>query len=166
MLVESATKSTLTLLSETLDKIGTLDYSKPCEELSGASIGQHYRHILEMFECLIQGYDIGTVSYDDRKRDLRLEQDKRVALRFIHNISSKISMPEKALRLGVGYDEDTDEAEYFDTTYHRELAYTLEHAVHHMAILKIGLRFIAPSIILPENFGVAASTLRHKKANG
>jgi hypothetical protein len=33
-----------------------------------------------------------------------------------------------------------------------------------MAIMKIGIREIAPSMALPHDFGIAASTLRHKRA--
>ena len=164
MIVETAAKSTLTLLSDTLDKISEHDYYSPCNELNGATIGQHYRHIIEMFECLADGYDTGTISYDDRKRDPRLEQNKQAAFLFIKSLLPKISLPQKNLRLAASYSQTADGPEYFSTTYHRELAYALEHAVHHMAILKIGFRFIVPGLQLPANFGVAVSTIRHKSA--
>jgi hypothetical protein len=164
MIVETAAKSTLTLLSDTLDKISEHDYSSPCKELSGATIGQHYRHIIEMFECLADGYDCGIVSYDDRKRDPRLEQSKQTASIFIQGLLGRISLPQKNLLLAASYAQTTEGPEYFSTTYHRELAYALEHAVHHMAILKIGFRFMLPGLHLPANFGIAASTVRHKTA--
>jgi hypothetical protein len=164
MIVETAAKSTLTLLRDTLDKISAHDYCSPCNELNGATIGQHYRHIIEMFECLADGYDTGTVSYDNRKRNPRLEQNKQAASLFIKGLLGRISLPQKNLLLAASYAQTTEGLEYFSTTYHRELAYALEHAVHHMAILKIGFRFMLPDLQLPANFGVAASTVRHKTA--
>ncbi len=43
-------------------------YTAPKEILSGATIGQHFRHILDFYICLEKGVDIGTVSYDERER--------------------------------------------------------------------------------------------------
>ena len=48
------------------------------------------------------------------------------------------------------------------TNYYRELMYNLEHSVHHMALIRVGLKeFSAWHIV--ENFGIASSTIRHKK---
>jgi hypothetical protein len=43
------------------------------------------------------------------------------------------------------------------------LVYNIEHAVHHMAIMKIGIREVADYINLPDNFGIAVSTLRYRE---
>jgi hypothetical protein len=51
-----------------------------------------------------------------------------------------------------------------ETTALRELVYNIEHAVHHMAIMKIGVREIASYIGLSSDFGIAASTIRHKES--
>jgi hypothetical protein len=45
----------------------------------------------------------------------------------------------------------------------RELMYNIEHTIHHLAIIKIGLNAVAPQIALSEHFGVAPSTIRHKQ---
>ena len=39
----------------------------------------------------------------------------------------------------------------------------IEHAVHHMALVKIGLRDVAPRVTLPAGFGIVVSTLRHQE---
>jgi uncharacterized damage-inducible protein DinB len=164
MYLEKAVSDTLVLLYETLDKIDDAVYSNPCRELNGATIGQHYRHVIEIFDCLAKGYETGQISYDTRKRDKQLEQDRQTAKQAIKKLMSRISLREKQLQLAASYTTDNDDTEYFATTYHRELAYALEHAVHHMAIIKIGFQFIAPGLKLPDNFGVAAATLKHKNA--
>ena len=55
-----------------LDQLKDEDYVKACEALSNATIGQHVRHILEMFKCLEEGYDLGVVNYDNRPNHLPL----------------------------------------------------------------------------------------------
>jgi hypothetical protein len=66
------------------------------------------------------------------------------------------------LKLEVGYKPDSEETMVIATNYLRELTYNIEHAVHHMAIMKIGIREVAGYINLPIDFGVAVSTIRYK----
>jgi hypothetical protein len=44
----------------------------------------------------------------------------------------------------------------------RELVYNIEHVVHHMALVKIGLKELLPDLDLPDDFGVAVSTIRYQ----
>jgi hypothetical protein len=49
------------------------------------------------------------------------------------------------------------------SSYHREIVYNLEHAIHHMAIIKIGISQ-STNVTLPDDFGVAPATIRHRKS--
>jgi hypothetical protein len=44
----------------------------------------------------------------------------------------------------------------------RELVYLIEHTIHHLAIIKIGLNQGYPHLVLPVNLGVAPSTLLYR----
>jgi len=68
------------------------------------------------------------------------------------------------LRLEVGYGCNDEEGVVLSTNYLRELTYNIEHAVHHMAIMKIGISEIAPYVTCPRDFGVAVSTTRHRES--
>jgi hypothetical protein len=46
----------------------------------------------------------------------------------------------------------------------RELAYNIEHTIHHMAIIKQSIIEHFTYIDLPEYFGVASSTVRYASA--
>ena len=50
-----------------LDQLKDEDYVKACEALSNATMVQYVRHILEMFKCLEEGYDLGVVNYDNQQ---------------------------------------------------------------------------------------------------
>jgi uncharacterized damage-inducible protein DinB len=139
-------------------------YTTPAQQLSGATIGEHYRHTLEFFICLTDGISTGIINYDKRKRSKTLEQHRLASLSCIQELMHKLSedaLEKKALRLEVSYRDD--ECLSMLSTTDRELVYVIEHAIHHMALLKIGVREIAPWVTLPEDFGVAYSTLRFKK---
>ncbi|MEQ8304377.1 MAG: hypothetical protein RIB47_13360 [Cyclobacteriaceae bacterium] len=159
-----ASNSILSQLALVVEQIDEQDFIKPCGQLGNVSIGQHMRHTLEFFICLQSGCQRGVINYDARAHDQTLEASKDLALQTIRSISEFVGAQKSdfGLRLEVGYKLDSHECVILDTNYFRELTYNIEHAVHHMAIMKIGLREIAPYIVLPPDFGIAASTLRHK----
>jgi hypothetical protein len=156
-----------------LDQLGSLvsqireeDYFKPIETLSGSTIGQHLRHTLEFFICLEQGFVKGKINYDKRNHDKLIETDKFLGVAAIARIKDFIASQndDKILELEVGYDLHQDDFVTIGTSYLRELVYNIEHAVHHMALIKIGVREAASYITLPAEFGIAASTIRYKES--
>lgn len=160
-----ACRAILNQLSDSVRQMSDTEFIQPSNTLSGSSIGQHLRHTLEFFICLEQGYDRGIINYDKRAHDKMIESDKVIALEVIQRINYFIcnQTKDKSLVLEVGYDLTSHENVLVQTNYFRELTYNIEHAVHHMAIMKIGINEIAPSIKLPSDFGVAASTLRYRE---
>ncbi|MBK8289972.1 MAG: DinB family protein [Flammeovirgaceae bacterium] len=156
-----------TILKQLVDIVTTIneeDFRKPSAALSNSTVGQHLRHTLEFFICLEQGYELGVVNYDKRIHNKAMENDKHIALHTLHQIQEFVTenQIDKPLKLEVGYKPDSEETMVIATNYLRELTYNIEHAVHHMAIMKIGIREVAGYINLPIDFGVAVSTIRYK----
>ena len=163
MNLKQACSGILTQLTELVTQINEQDFTRPAVTLSNSTIGQHIRHTLEFFLCFENGYSSGVINYDKRAHDKLIESDKYIALSAIGQIREFVSsFAEKPLILEVGYDLLNDDVITIDTTATRELVYNIEHAVHHMAIMKIGIREIATYIKLPPDFGIAASTIRYK----
>lgn len=150
-------------LSELVNQISEHDFQKPVESLNQATLGQHLRHTLEFFLCLEEGFGTGTVNYDKRLHDKLIESDKYIALAALNRMQDFVTRhPDNVpLMLEVGYDLNSDESVSIETNYFRELVYNIEHAVHHMAMMKIGIREAAPYVQLPHDFGVAPSTIRY-----
>ncbi len=162
----NACTTILNQLAHTIEQLKDADFAKPSAALGKSTIGQHTRHTLEFFICLEQGFKIGLVNYDKRAHDKLIETDKFIALNTINNIRDFIcgQKEDQPLKLEVGYERDSESCLTIETNYFRELTYNIEHAVHHMAIMKIGLREVAPYVTFPPDFGVAVSTVRHQEA--
>lgn len=145
-----------------LKQLSASQYNEPCAPLSGASIGSHYRHVIEMFTCLLDGFDEGVVNYDQRPRNKTIETNIKVARQKLEYLITQIEQPNKTISL-----EQTlaSEKTIVKSNYYRELLYNLDHTIHHQALIKIGVSEY-DNIILKDNFGVAPSTLHHRKQNG
>lgn len=160
-----ALKGTLTQLESLLIALDNEQYCRRVPVLSNSSIGQHIRHILEFFVELNHGYGRGIINYNARKRDRNIETDKADALKLIHAMAESVGRHNKDLRLEVSQSIGKARPFFVDTTYERELVFNLEHVIHHMALIRIGVKAIS-SILLDEGFGVANSTLHHRSAKG
>lgn len=162
----SACTSILDQLEDMVRQISPEDFSKPSPALSTSTVGQHLRHTIEFFLCLEGGFREGVINYDKRAHDKLIESDKFIAINAIRRIREFVgaTSEDSQLRLDVGYDRHNDDCMTIQTNYFRELTYNIEHAVHHMALIKIGIREVAGYVTLPPDFGIAVSTLRHADA--
>lgn len=162
--MKNAAKENLYQLRDLLTNISKDDYTQKPEVLSGASIGQHMRHILEFYLLLIAGSFSGIVSYDKRERDIAIEKDPKFALKTIDSLMSGINTLEEDLQVKFEADYSVSGASQntIISTVSRELAYCIEHSIHHQALIKAGLIALKLNHIIDANFGVAYSTIRFR----
>ena len=92
-------------LSDSLSRLEQDQYSCPCKNLSGNTIGQHVRHIIEMFQCLEEAWQSGELDYEKRKRDRMIETDKEFATGLLGEIVQQISKGNKPLYLLTYYND-------------------------------------------------------------
>lgn len=155
----SSIKQTLTEFTRIIDSLPEESYTASCPQLSGASIGAHARHIIELYQCLLDGYERGEVSYDKRQRNKLIERDSKYAIHCIDIIQENLEKPEK--ELAVEY-ELRNNTVRLNSNYSRELMYNLEHTIHHEALIRVAIEN-QTSLVLPIEFGVAPSTLEYRK---
>ncbi len=149
-----------------LDVIEPVTYQARLDLLSGSTIGQHSRHIIEFFQCLLDQADRGEVpviSYALRTRDQRIESDPGYALGLLQQIAEQLEALDPNRNCQLDCAEHGQADLLVNSTIGRELIYTIEHTIHHLAIVKIALRATLPSLELPEHFGVAPSTIRYRQ---
>lgn len=148
-----------------IEQIDEKDFSKTVPVLNNSTIGEHSRHIIEFFICLKNSLPRGTVSYDERAHDPEMERNKQLSLSAIAELTDFLgSCSENVpLKLASNYSLESDKPNIVDSNLYRELTYNIEHAIHHMAIIRIGLNAIAPYVKVAEHFGIAVSTIKFKR---
>jgi uncharacterized damage-inducible protein DinB len=158
-------KQNLFELKELLQNLSEEQYSRPSDILSGASIGQHFRHILEFYYCLIEALDTGMVNYDNRNRNKQIETNPSAAKTAIDNIMSVLDsgMECADLTLQGSFGVMGDQVVSIRSSVYRELAYNLEHSIHHQALIKVGLKEQGMECLIGPGFGVAPATVRFKQ---
>lgn len=163
MQLQKSIQNVFVQLTASLELLSDSQYVYASKILSNATIGQHVRHIIEMFVCLEDGYTAGIVNYESRKRDRAIETQKDIAIALLKKIYEGLNRQNRALVLQGTYNDDTNDLLNIDTNYYREIAYNLEHTIHHMALIKVGIREVS-DIDIPEGFGVASSTIKFRAA--
>lgn len=150
-----------------LFELGDRTYSRVAGTPFNASIGQHYRHVLEHFQSLIRGLRAAEINYDARERNQRLQSDVTYAsiatcdvLRALKQYTDETLGRECKIINSVGY--STSQPTCLESNVSRELAYCVGHAIHHFAIVRLICHEIV--ITVPSEFGVAPATLKHMKA--
>lgn len=162
MLLKEPLQNIFVQLSESLNQLNDTEYTQQSRILFNATIGQHTRHIIELFLCLEKGYGEGVVNYEKRKRDHRIETDRKLAIQLLKDIYHRIDRPNTELALEMEDFEVSVTTVSIPTNYYREIAYNLEHTIHHMALIRVGINEVS-SLVLPDDFGVAFSTIKYRK---
>ena len=162
MLLKQPIQNVFVQLSETLNQLSNDEYIQPSKILFSASIGQHVRHIIELFLCLEKGYETGVVNYEKRKRDYQIETNKNFAIQLLKDIYHRLERPNAELVMEAEDYENTTAVVAIPSNYYREIAYNLEHTIHHMALIRVGINEVS-TIELPQEFGVAYSTIKYRQ---
>ena len=163
MILKQPIKHVFVQLNESLKQITDAEYSQPSKILFNATIGQHVRHVIELFLCLEKGYSDGIVNYEKRKRDYRIETERQFAIDLLKDIYHRLERPNIDIILEAEDYTDTAEIVSVPSNYYRELAYNLEHTIHHMALIRVGINEVS-TITLPDEFGVAYSTIKYRQS--
>jgi len=155
----------LRCIREGIDRIDAMDdaaYTRAPITPVGACLGAQFRHILDHYTCLLRGVRTGTVDYDDRPRQQRIEQDRCCARDAFAAAAADLGALEAAdldrplqisLRAGAAAEITVGAA---PTTLARELHFVMTHTVHHYAL--IAAELAARGVDCGEGFGVAPAT--------
>jgi hypothetical protein len=163
MQIQNAVNKVFVQLIDCINQLTQEQYVQTCRTLHNNTIGQHVRHIVEFYQCLELGYGSGVVDYEKRERNRAIENDKVLATAILLHIVSGLDKENLPLQLSATYDCYEDENPIMlSTNYYREIAYNLEHTIHHMALIRIGIKEIS-AIDLSDDFGVASSTIKYRK---
>lgn len=149
-----------------LDQLPQPAYTLPLEVLHGSSVGQHFRHILDFYQCLLRDIPSGTVNYAHRDRNPLMESLPEAAGEMFEKLSNAIQYLDDGGPLTVLGDfsaqVEDDQRPALHSSVGRELMYAHDHAVHHLALIRIGIKEAAPGIGFDPHLGYAPATVQHR----
>ena len=106
----------------------------------------------------------GGFDYDRRRRDVRLESCKQLALAEIQQTIDVLThLEDGAVRVHSEVSPSDKVVVEVHSTIKRELLFVTSHAVHHFALIALLLRL--QGVVVPDSFGVAPATLTHQRTH-
>jgi hypothetical protein len=167
MQANSAILTLIFQINAILEELQPHEYRRQLPEFEGSSLGQHFRHILEFFQCLEKGIRSGTVDYAARERNLLYEDNPNIAASAFESFADELPSLDTAKGLQVSAEFGGQERPAYSSTVGRELMFVYDHAIHHLAIIKIGLLCHFPHVRADRDLGVSPSTIKARvKAGG
>jgi uncharacterized damage-inducible protein DinB len=155
--------SLLRQLGSVVVNLSDVQYTQKPVGVVESSVGQHVRHCLEHVRSLLAAIESGRLDYDDRKRGTPVESSRCCALAEIDELVAQLqALPadvmDKPIHMSVTMSSDGEPIDV-QSTVGRELAFTLNHTIHHNAIVGAMVKTLGGW--LPDHFGFAPSTMRH-----
>ena len=145
-----------------VDQVDDETFSTSPPGLAPHRVGRHLRHVLEFYQCFLDGLATSRIDYDARKRDESIERRRQSAAASIRSIISRLDKAssfqgdwELAVRV-----ENADEDVYLISSVARELQALSSHTIHHFALIAITLRL--HGLEVDPDFGMSPSTLRYQ----
>jgi hypothetical protein len=140
---------------ELLDQINDEMYTRVTPPFFDHSVGSHFRHLLDAYDCFFRGIETGRIDYDRRERDALVERDRVSTMARVESTSSRLRSLSSSDEL-VSLEAKQDSSAWTYSAIGRELQFLLSHTVHHFAFIALILRLqgFSPA----KEFGVAPST--------
>ena len=147
-----------------VEKVDHTVYATPPLGMAPHRVGSHLRHVLEFYECFLDGLECGRVDYDSRKHNEALEKNRALATASIRSVIHRmegVSLLGKDTRLALRM-EETEADVWLASSIGRELQALSSHTIHHFALIAVMLRL--HGVAVDPDFGMSPSTLRYQAA--
>jgi len=158
--------------------------------ISSSTIGKHVRHLYDHFRLLLESKQLKTkreasgnchyyeeqkeednsgfwtVNYDDRQKNIPTEILRQAAIKQLEKLQDTILNDctfislNTPLQIDATVDSEMSDPVPLQSTYGRELWFCCHHALHHFALIRVICA--EQNIVVPEDFGVAPSTLKKR----
>jgi len=145
-------------LRQGIEMIEALDdgvYAGAPDGLRIGGIGSQFRHCIDFYTCFLRGVDDGTIDYNRREREPRVETDRAYAVQCMRQIADRLgTISSETAARGVSVLRDPVEIEDGGPrAYESTIVALLE-----LQRVDVGAGF--------SSFGVAPSTLRYWEETG
>lgn len=136
-------------------------YTKIPEPLFNSSIGQHLRHILDLYMALIISNGLQNINYDVRRRGSLLETNRNEGIKELFIVRDWLKSLD-VMQLNINTNIATEVSvstkviAKFTSTVGREICFVTTHLTHHLALMAAIAKFLGLSV--NTNLGVAPTT--------
>ena len=142
-----------------LSNISDNEYSNSSIAPYYSSIGCHIRHVLDVFSCVLSGFEIGSIDLTIRERNELAEQKTNIGIGYFNEVIEQITAMSKSdLKAEITISDDLGSGKItVKSTLEAALMQAQSHAIHHYA--SIGYLIYQLGIELPdEDFGFNPTT--------
>jgi uncharacterized damage-inducible protein DinB len=125
------------------------------------SIGAHFRHVLDFYDCFLTGIEQLRIDYNQRERNPSLERRRSLAIQKIEQTINRLEQLRLTALTQHVLVSMENRSSWSRSSVLRELDFLLSHTIHHYSLIAMLLRIheINPG----DEFGVAPSTLNYWK---
>jgi hypothetical protein len=157
-------------LQQALYLIGELDdkvFLTSPRAFAPHKVSGHLRHIIEFYDCFLEGLDLCHVDYDSRRRDLAIESSRVLAMERVASLIDRLECEPLLRGDGAIFVRMEDASAWSQgepfllSSVGRELQVLSSHTIHHFALIAMTMR--AHGRRVEPDFGVAPSTLSFQK---
>lgn len=153
----------LAQVSALLNKLSDAQYVETLSHCTESSIGQHTRHMLDIYLAVFQGLSEPDVliDYDMRRRGSTIEINRSAGSEFIEQVMQQLRLLRDTpvwpcLSVSTEVLLSSRKSVKAASNLERELVFAASHTVHHLALMGVIAKLLG--IAVNETIGVAPST--------
>ncbi|CED72412.1 hypothetical protein ACU5DF_20490 [Aliivibrio wodanis] len=144
-----------------LNNISDRDYTHLASPYVDSSIGEHFRHILDLFYAIRTAQDEEAINYNNRRRGHLIETNKELAIKELNSIIQWLNLlPQQYLTRSISLITEVcpyvTQSHAMKSSIEREITFASLHASHHYALMKVITRLLNINTI--STFGYAPTT--------
>jgi DinB superfamily len=144
-----------------LDRVPDYAYAASPKGFEPHRAGGHLRHILEFYQCFVEGAATLHIDYDARRRDRNIETSRAAAAATIRSLIGTLETSSDLRIDATVWVREEDGDQFLESSLNRELQVLSSHTIHHFALLALTLRL--HGVEMDPDFGMAPSTLRYQR---
>ena len=125
-----------------IDGLNDVEYQFCAKPWFDSSIGQHLRHIVDLYLALINQTNAEAVNYDVRRRGASIENIRKIGLQELTDIRTwmqKISQEkiDSEIKVSTEVAITSQQTEVFSSSFGRELCFASSYLTHHLALMAV-----------------------------
>ena len=129
-------------LIDFIDSLTDADYQYRAQPWFDNAIGQHLRHVVDLYQALINQHTNTVVDYDVRRRGASVEKCRTTGLKELNEIRLWLqNLPAERIEQSVTISTEvaitSQQIEVFQSSFGRELCFASSHLTHHLAMMVI-----------------------------